>query len=199
VQGVARLHLAAALACAAAVVAASRPASAQLVAAVDGGVVWDSDSPGSAVAADARFGVRFGLPRNWGVYRTVTSVLLGSMILQPEAIGGYRRVPAAFAAPSLGLGSAGDTIEVGRVGAGLRLGFAVLPTRPFEPLIFAHFGPAFGSGDFGSLLDMGAAIDWRFDWGSLGVQASFDSLSVRGGTLAWFEVGPHLDYHFLLW
>jgi hypothetical protein len=124
---------------------------------------------------------------SWGInndlrvgYRTGLSRVLYGWIFQFELVGGYRHVFA----------SAGD-LDMGRVGGGLRTGMSIYW---LQLLPFAHVSAADANGNWGVLVDVGGAVDWRFKWWSLGSHYAHGFLHLDSGWSDFNEVGGHVEF-----
>jgi hypothetical protein len=157
---------AAALAFAAAVAVAC-PSRAQEVIAVDAALAESTNNWG--FNGDLRVGYRTGLSR-----------ILYGWIFQFELVGGYRHI----------FSSIGD-LNMGRVGGGLRTGFSIYG---LQVLPFVHVSAADASGYWGELVDLGAALDWRFNWVSIGSHYDHGFLHLDSGWQHFDEVGAHVEF-----
>jgi hypothetical protein len=148
-------------------------AAAQWAAGADVSGILPGGAKEWGAAADLRFGLRFGLPR---------AFIIHTVILQPELIAGYRRLPPWDAdVPAYRLGGGG------RIGA--MLGY-------LEPFAVGHFSAVDGSGNWGYLWDVGAALDFRFTGSSLGAHWTHDWLRVDGALGQFNEVGLHFEFRW---
>jgi hypothetical protein len=113
-------------------------------------------------------------------YRTGLSRVLYGWIFQFEIVGGYRHLFA----------NTGD-LDMGRLGLGLRTGFSVYWLQ-FLP--FAHFSVADANGNWGELVDVGGALDWRINWVSIGSHYAHGFLHTDSGWQHFNEVGAHVEF-----
>jgi hypothetical protein len=144
-------------------------------------------SGGLGVGLDGRFGYRTGLPRSAWVH---------VIIVQVEAVSGYRRVPGPE-----------GLVASGHLGAGARIG---LLFGDFEPFFVAHFSAAGGSDGLGYLGDVGGALDWRLhdvhrrgrDTGvalSVGLHGIYNRLAFAREQWSMVELGPHFELREFWW
>ena len=155
------------------VTAAACPSRAQEVIAVDNAAVESRGNWG--FGADLRVGFRTGLPRN--------VPLIGAfygLILQPEIIGGYRQLFV----------DTGD-LHLGRIGGGLRAGGSIYW---FQPLVFVHVSAADANGSWGTIVDVGLALDVRYRSWSWGVHGVHDFMHLDTGWTHLNELGAHVEF-----
>jgi hypothetical protein len=141
-----------------------------------------------AVGLDAAAAQGSGAANNWGFavdgrigYRTSfpRSLAIHSVIFQFEIIGGYRQLFV----------DTGD-LHLGRLGGGIRIGGAF---AWFEPFVYGHFSAADADGNWGFLVDVGGALDWRLKTWSLGVHYAHDWLHLDMGWAELNEIGAHIE------
>ena len=146
-----------------------RDSAAQEAIGLDTSAVRRETNAAWGFGVDGRFGYRTGFPRAWIVH---------SVIVQFEGIGGIRQI----------LGS--DAIDVETLGGGVRIGGAF---NWFQPFAFAHVNAANSSGDWGYLVDLGAALDWRLPAYSLGVHYAHSWLHTAPDWEQFNEFGLHVE------
>jgi hypothetical protein len=150
------------------VMAWSGGAPAQWAVAAEGGLTRKSDNEAWGAAVDGRFGVRFGLPREF---------IIHTLICQPELVVGYRSLPWAGA-------------NAVRFGAGGRIGFLIAGLEPFA---FGHYTAAEAGGDWGSVGDVGAALDYRLETWSFGYHYAREFVHVHHVNQAIDDLGIHVE------
>jgi hypothetical protein len=144
------------------------PSQAQEVLALDAaGAIADSGARGG-FSVDGRVG-----------YRTALARVIYGWIWQFEIIGGYRQIFI----------DTGD-LHLGRVGGGLRTGGSIDSLQMF---IVSHCSAADANGNWGVLVDLGAAFDWRLKTWSLGVHYAHDFLYLATGWVHLEEIGAHVE------
>ena len=153
---------------AACIVSWSGTASAQWAVGADGDLTKQNGHAVYGGAFDARFGLRFGLPR---------AFIIHTLILQPELVVGYRWLPWR-------------SEDVWRFGAGGRLGLLI---RGIEPFFFGHVSGAVANGDGGYLGDFGAALDYRLPTWSFGYHYAREFIRVHGVEEPFDRFGMHAE------
>jgi hypothetical protein len=148
----------------------TRDSSAQVAIGTDASAVRGGTNAAWGFGIDGRFGYRTGFPREWIVH---------SIIVQFEGIGGIRQL---LAQP--------DGLDIKTLGGGLRIGGAL---SWFQPFVFAHFNAANALGDWGYLVDLGGALDWRLRTYSVGVHYAHDWLRIAPGWQQLNEFGIHTE------
>lgn len=143
---------------------------AQEVAGVDVSAIETGAHGKWGLGVDGRLGYLGGLPRAWIVH---------NVVWQLEVVGGYKRLPAS-----------GGDVGVGSVGGGLRLG---LFYGPVQGVGFVHGRAATMSGDWGPMVDAGAALDWRFSAWSVGLHYVHDWLFAPLDKQQLNELGLHVE------
>lgn len=150
------------------VVAWSEVASPQWAVGADGGLTSKNNGDVWGAAVDGRFGVRFGLPREF---------IIHTLILQPELILGYRSLPW----------TGGEAV---RFGGGGRIGFLIAGLEPFA---FGHYTAAEAAGDWGSIGDVGAALDYRLQTWSFGYHYAREFVRVHRVDQPIDHLGIHVE------
>ena len=148
------------------------PTYAQEALALDAAAAEGNGDWGFAV--DGRVGYRTGIPRDL----PVVGALYG-WVFQLEIIGGYRQLFV----------DTGD-LHLGRVGGGLRVGGSF---DWFQPFVYSHCSAADADGNWGVLVDVGGALDWRLKTWSLGVHYAHDFLHLDTGWVDLNEIGAHVE------
>jgi hypothetical protein len=147
-----------------------RDSHAQAAIGLDVSAVHGGTNPAWGFGLDGRVGYRTGFPRAWIVH---------SVIVQFEGIGGIRQLLASS-----------DDIDIKTLGGGVRIGGAL---SWFQPFVYGHFNAANALGDWGYLIDVGGALDWRLRTYSLGVHYTHSWLHIPPGWQQFDEFGPHVE------